>query len=534
MTLLARCICGSEAVKVGSAVVSPVVPTNVPIISCPDCDVVRQDVTLTPAQLQEWYAARYHEGIYKHTLRHDMNVAATRLHAYNLPAGIKLLDVGAGNGAFVNEARAGGIDAWGQDLAKQSESPYIYVGDLEHLYFPTAEFDVVTLHDVLEHVPDPVAFLQEVKRILKPVTGQLIVDFPRFWDAAGAHHWKLIEHLWMFTEQQLVRLLKRVGFTNASGGYIVDVVHPIPSKVVVRCYAPMVNRVSILVPAGIGDAYWVMTKLRGFMRQHGIVDPPSVYVQDAGGPKRTEPFLKTIPFVHAAGYVPLRTKNNIWKEAYLCDARTVYERPFAEASFLDWFIAYNGIMRFGKSLNDVDPQWPVEWHLPMHISKEALAFKAECQRDGPYALVYITDAGMYQEWLKAFTPEQLRDALRMIEKRLGLRMIFIGAEWDRAMTGEALAQREDGWVDLVGETTYDQMLGAILGASLVVGYPAGNTILATALKIPTVLLWHGYFDKRFWTNACPPNVPYQALNTVGLAPETLLATAAEVMGKVLV
>jgi len=465
---------------------------------------------MTADELAEWYRSNYYDGVYSHTRNHDLDVAGRRLRAYGARVWGKLLDVGAGNGAFVQIAMEAGLDAWGQDPAEQNESDRVYLGHLADIAFPTADFNTVTIHDVLEHVPDPVAFLHEVKRIMKP-GGRLILDFPRFWDEAGVHHWKMVEHLWMLTGNQLMDLLQKVGFE------IDSVTNPIPSKIVIQAIAPAVLRSRILVPAGIGDAFWVMTKLQGFLKEKGIVDPPEIVVQDAGGPKRTEPFLRTVPFVYAGGYELLRTRHRIWKEAYLVDGRTVYEKPFPG---IDWFIAYNGIMRYGHGLGDRDPQWPVDWYFKQHVTKEMLAFRKDCEADGPYCIVYLTDGGMYQEWLKAFTPEQIVKTLRMVSKTLGLRMIFIGAEWDKQMTGERLAQYGDeDWVDLVGMTNYDQMVGALRGASLVFGYPAGNTILGTVYGIPTVLLWHDYFNKNFWTYACPPDAPYEALNTIGLTPE---------------
>jgi len=515
MTLLRCCICGQTLYTTNNI-------NGVPVLECLDCGIVRQDVGMTEGELATWYGFRYYDGVYTHTRAHDLDVAAKRLNAYKLHVGAKLLDVGAGNGAFVQVAMEIGLDAWGQDPAAQNESDRTYLGHLADVAFPTADFDVVTIHDVLEHVPDPVAFLEEVKRILKP-GGRLILDFPRFWDEAGRHHWKLIEHLWMLTGNQLMALLQRVGFEIETAN------NPIPSKIVIQSRAPAVQRTRILVPAGIGDAYWVMTKLKGFLAEKGITTPPEIVVQDAGGPKRTEPFLRTVPFVYAGGYELLRTRHRIWKEAYLVDGRTVYEQPFPG---IDWFIAYNGVMRYGKSLYERDPAWPVDWYFKQHVTKASLAFQKDCEADGPYAIVYLTDGGMYQDWLKAFTPEQIVKTLRLVGRAHGLRMIFIGAEWDKQMTGERLAQYGDAdWVDLVGETSYDQMIGALRGASLVFGYPAGNTILGAVLRRPTVLLWHDYFNRNFWTNVCPPDAPYAALNTIGLTSEACAAAVDELLHK---
>jgi 2-polyprenyl-3-methyl-5-hydroxy-6-metoxy-1,4-benzoquinol methylase len=515
MTLLDHCICGATGGITGQQ-------NDIPIITCLQCGIVRQDLWATADELARWYEERYHAGIYTHSKEHDLEVAERRLKSYGLAPGLKLLDVGAGNGAFVQQARAWGLDAWGQDMARQSETDHIYVGPLEEVAFPTADFDYVTIHDVLEHVPDPVAFLAEIRRIVKP-GGLLIVDFPRFWHEAGVHHWKLTEHLWMLTGNQLLDLLQKAGFDIEKSN------NPIPSKIVVASRALPLERTRILVPAGIGDAYWVMTKLKGFLKEKGITVPPEIVVQDAGGPRRTDPFLKTVPFVYAGGYEILRTKSRIWKEAYLCDGRTVFEKPPFPGN-IDWFIAYNGVMRFGKSLEDVDPQWPCDWFFRQHITKEALAFKKRCQADGPYAIVYLTDGGMYQEWLKAFPPERIAETLKRIQALYGLRMIFIGAEWDREMTGERLAQYGDAsWIDLVGETNYNEMIGALLGANLVFGYPAGNTILAATFKIPSVLLWHDYFDVRFWHNICPLVPTYAALNTQGLTVDMVVEATERVL-----
>jgi SAM-dependent methyltransferase len=218
-TLIPACVCGTEAA-------TPEERHGLAMLRCESCGVLRQDVRMTAAEYAAWYREHYFgDGVYYHTPEQDRQVARLRLDTYALPAGSRVLDVGCGNGAFVVEARARGLDAWGQDLAVQSGGPHVHVGDLPDLALPAKSFDAVTMHDVLEHVPDPRAMLSEVRRLLTH-HGRLIVDFPRFHHEAGVHHWKPVEHLWMLDSGQLVELL------DGSGFRLSRLDHPIPSKIV--------------------------------------------------------------------------------------------------------------------------------------------------------------------------------------------------------------------------------------------------------------------------------------------------------------
>jgi hypothetical protein len=69
------------------------------------------------------------------------------------------------------------------------------------------------------------------------------------------------------------------------------VYHPLTSKIVVFADRREEKRPQILVPSGIGDAYWVLTKLPGFLRANNL-GMPDVWVQDAAkGVKRARAVL---------------------------------------------------------------------------------------------------------------------------------------------------------------------------------------------------------------------------------------------------
>lgn len=136
-----RCLCGA-----GGG--TDLVRFGIDVRACDECGIFRQPLDCDEDALARWYAERYHDGIYHKSYAHDVGVAEKRLAAYGFDEGARILDVGAGNGAFVDVARQAGYDARGQEPGEQfEEHPYIYgAGSLADVGFPSDYFDVVTLN----------------------------------------------------------------------------------------------------------------------------------------------------------------------------------------------------------------------------------------------------------------------------------------------------------------------------------------------------------------------------------------------------
>ena len=220
------------------------------VLQCENCGIKIQSVDMDLDQLAAWYREKYHAGIYTHSVSHDREVARERIKAYGPKVKVRTLDVGCGRGAFVMELIDRGIEAEGQDLAEfnfATGNPeledHFHSGPLEDCNFPTDRYDLVTCHDVLEHVPAPLPFLSECHRVLRP-GGWFVLDFPDF---EFDHHWKRIEHIWFLTAVQLVKTLKAVGF---------DVRYrttPVSGKICIYSTKQQdETRPSILLPPGIG------------------------------------------------------------------------------------------------------------------------------------------------------------------------------------------------------------------------------------------------------------------------------------------
>jgi 2-polyprenyl-3-methyl-5-hydroxy-6-metoxy-1,4-benzoquinol methylase len=86
----------------------------------------------------------------------------------------KILDVGCAQGMFLDMARNTGWETFGVDVseyasnyAREKLNLNVFTGELQAAHFPPSSFDVVTLWDTAEHLPDPRQVLDECSRVLK-------------------------------------------------------------------------------------------------------------------------------------------------------------------------------------------------------------------------------------------------------------------------------------------------------------------------------------------------------------------------------
>jgi len=116
---------------------------------------------------------------------------ATARRGYSLQrdrsAGIKgkVLDIGCSSGVFLDMMKTRGWDVAGVELCSGFVNmarelfglESIFNGTLEEARFENKSFDLITMWDLIEHVPNTLSLLKEVERILRP-NGLLLILTP--------------------------------------------------------------------------------------------------------------------------------------------------------------------------------------------------------------------------------------------------------------------------------------------------------------------------------------------------------------------
>jgi hypothetical protein len=282
---------------------------------------------------------------------------------------------------------------------------------------------------------------------------------------------------------------------------------------------PYQGKTRILVPSGIGDIYWILVKLKSFCRKYGIDDHPEIYIMSLrvwdDSNRRSEPFLKMVPFIDVpvdllSPAVPSGSDEQKLNLFYHQLSQFPDNRIVPGFFGYEYLVCFNGIINSGHYLEEIDPDLECDWYFSMTISQEQTDFQNKCKKDfGSYAVFYFSFMGDFvTQNLSHFKIKKLAASINRLSEESGITPVFVGSWWDLRWPEPPighidylplLIDRVPGAVNLVGQTTLDQVFGVLRGADLVSGYHCGLTNMAIAFKRPTVLLWS---EKRF-----PPKTP---------------------------
>lgn len=201
------------------------------IVQCHECAlayVVDKDIVLTSEQS---YITSPVDSVYETEQdgRKKTNRVVLETIRKSKPVPGRLLDVGCYTGLFVESAQQIGYDAYGIEPSHAAVAhahkrglDSVVQGTVDQMgsHYKDDSFDVITMFDVIEHVTNPLETIQMVKKKLAP-GGLLVISTPDFSSVLSrvqksSWHAIVLQHLYYFSKQNLIRLVEQVGFTTSA------------------------------------------------------------------------------------------------------------------------------------------------------------------------------------------------------------------------------------------------------------------------------------------------------------------------------
>jgi 2-polyprenyl-3-methyl-5-hydroxy-6-metoxy-1,4-benzoquinol methylase len=210
------------------------------VVKCGDCGLVY--MSPRPRRRQELHALYTDDAYCRRQILHAGHAGRTNEAQWRLAQVERhvarrgrLLDVGCSTASFLVAARDKGWDVTGLDVssgaidyAKSVLGLSAVVGTLEESRLPAASFDVITVFECIEHMPDPAGALEAASRLLRP-DGVLVITTPNIdglvprvtyhllartigaWEHPTPPH-----HVYQFSRRTLAALLHKTGFCEVA------------------------------------------------------------------------------------------------------------------------------------------------------------------------------------------------------------------------------------------------------------------------------------------------------------------------------
>lgn len=244
------------------------------LVRCPTCDLVYA----SPVPSAEGLARAYDDAAFDSA---EEARCAARTYAgllgpvlRRLPRRGTAIDVGTGDGAFLEELAAAGFEsvigvepsAAPIAAAKAEIRPWIRHGIFREDDFPADAASLVSCFQTLEHLPDPAAFSRAAFRLLEPGGAVVFVghDYRSAVNRLMGRRSPIfdIEHLQLFSRRSMEEMLRRTGFVDVRVRRITNryplhywlKLAPLPAFIKRRAYeavrATPFGRLSLSLPVG--------------------------------------------------------------------------------------------------------------------------------------------------------------------------------------------------------------------------------------------------------------------------------------------
>ena len=198
-------------------------------LKCQRCGLVFLSPHPDEKEILQFYERDYYgEGLHKF---HSWLEAPRLFFAWNrmrrvrklFPAPGKALDIGCGQGTFLQLLKREGWECHGTEVTAESASRAsrlgipVSVGEIGEKQFPPSSFDLITLWHVLEHLPEPPRTLKVLTRLLKK-GGILAISTPNIDSLqakVGRGQWFHLDpprHLYLFSPRTLEQMMESLKF----------------------------------------------------------------------------------------------------------------------------------------------------------------------------------------------------------------------------------------------------------------------------------------------------------------------------------
>jgi len=258
------------------------------------------------------------------------------------------------------------------------------------------------------------------------------------------------------------------------------------------------------VPPGIGDVYWVLTKLEALRAQF---KPRAICLMvQKTSLTRALDWSKMVSFVDKTAELPFRP------DLHAKGDGVSFRIPSMNACLWP-----NALIDRGSHIDDWLPELG-----PANLS---FAIRTVPPIRPPGVVVYISSTGVNSAWCPNLGPVYWRGLIDELTLRAGAPPTLIGAHWDR----EFATQVGPRAVNLIGQTSLQQVTGIIQRARVLVGVISGMTILANHFRTPCVAI-HPIvpMNPRGWVPLDAPYIPIAAPE-VPVAPAGLADLACSIM-----
>jgi 2-polyprenyl-3-methyl-5-hydroxy-6-metoxy-1,4-benzoquinol methylase len=208
-------------------------PAIPPSLRCPACGMVRAAVT-DPHAVRELYGASYYQIYGGLDAGYDADPERRRYESHRrlrlvqrFVRGGRLVEIGSAVGYFLDAAKRAGFEVTGiepaEELARTARERFgvdARAGFIEDAELEPGSFDVACAWHVLEHIPEPLAVLRNLHRVVGR-GGVLALEVPnaasRQAERLGAAwpHWDPAHHVGHYTPAALRALVERAGFDVA-------------------------------------------------------------------------------------------------------------------------------------------------------------------------------------------------------------------------------------------------------------------------------------------------------------------------------